>query len=181
MWVERRGRNTTTQPPWPPHVLAAPAATGAGVFWSSFWVMAVLAAAGLFGLVFSVLVYEVQARARWARQSPSGRAATQPAASASLDGTPEHSLRRPHLGVLLSDEDARGSDQCPICLEHLQGGERVSELRCDHRFHHACLETWLESGARQVCPLCIRPVDSTQAPAAVAGTRDRGELEIVSL
>ncbi len=167
-------RNGTTLPPSPPSV-AAPAAVS---FWSSALVMAVLVAAGLFGLVFSIVLYEVQMRVRWAEENARDAAAARPAASAATDGASGQAPQRRRLGVLLREEDARASELCPICLEQLRGGECVSALRCEHRFHHACLEAWLESGARQVCPLCIRPVDLEHAPAAVVGPH---ELEIVSL
>jgi hypothetical protein len=173
-WGDQWERNTTTLPPSPPSV-AAPAAVS---FWSSVWVMAVLAAAGLFGLVLSIILYEVKMRARWAREDARDAAAARPAASAAPVGASGQAPQRRRLGVLLREEDARASEPCPICLEQLHGGECVSALRCEHRFHHACLEAWLESGARQVCPLCIRPVDVEHTLAAVVGPH---ELEIVSL
>lgn len=172
---ERLKRNETTLPPLSPSV-AAPAAVS--FFWSSAWVMAVLAAAGLFGLVLSIIVYEVQMRARWAREDARDAAAARPAASAAPVGASGQAPQGRRLGILLREEDARASELCPICLEQLRGGECVSALRCEHRFHHACLEAWLESGARQVCPLCIRPVDVEHVLAAVVGPH---EFEIVSL
>ena len=45
-------------------------------------------------------------------------------------------------------------NECPICSEPLTQDVRV--LRCGHRFHNECIESWLTS--HNSCPLCRRPI-----------------------
>ncbi|KAL3109391.1 hypothetical protein niasHT_015236 [Heterodera trifolii] len=50
------------------------------------------------------------------------------------------------------------SDQCPICLEDYQSGEKVRTLRpCKHKFHSDCIGQWTKKQKR--CPSCRAPVD----------------------
>ncbi|CAN4124712.1 unnamed protein product [Withania somnifera] len=43
--------------------------------------------------------------------------------------------------------------ECAICLCKIEDGEQVRELNCDHLFHRACLDRWMNCG-RMTCPLC---------------------------
>lgn len=46
----------------------------------------------------------------------------------------------------------RGESQCAVCLSEFEAGDSVRQLQCVHRFHMACVDTWLsQSGA---CPVC---------------------------
>ncbi|WMV28108.1 hypothetical protein MTR67_021493 [Solanum verrucosum] len=45
------------------------------------------------------------------------------------------------------------SVDCAICLCKIEDGEEVRELNCDHFFHRACLDRWMNCG-RMTCPLC---------------------------
>lgn len=47
------------------------------------------------------------------------------------------------------------SDLCPVCLDTLDGAI-VHPPNCDHVFHVACIEQWLETNARRslLCPTC---------------------------
>ncbi|KAG6396567.1 hypothetical protein SASPL_142719 [Salvia splendens] len=68
--------------------------------------------------------------------SKSGRP---PASKASIDALP-------------SVEVASGGEQCAICLEGWEEGEKAKEMPCKHRFHGGCIERWLNvSGS---CPVC---------------------------
>ncbi|KAL3088503.1 hypothetical protein niasHS_009954 [Heterodera schachtii] len=50
------------------------------------------------------------------------------------------------------------SDQCPICLEDYQSGDKVRTLRpCKHKFHSDCIGQWTKKQKR--CPSCRAPVD----------------------
>ena len=49
-------------------------------------------------------------------------------------------------------DDDEDTQQCIICLQHLQNGDRVGDLLCGHEFHAICLKTWLQR--RNTCPLC---------------------------
>ncbi|KRT79071.1 zinc finger protein [Oryctes borbonicus] len=42
--------------------------------------------------------------------------------------------------------------QCPVCLEMHEIGEIVKKLPCKHRFHSACITSWLEK--TNSCPIC---------------------------
>lgn len=63
-----------------------------------------------------------------------------------------------HFEIWKKMEDSRkGKDEdeedCPICLEHLNGGFGYIRLRnCMHKFHSRCIDKWLFKCAR--CPLC---------------------------
>jgi hypothetical protein len=41
-------------------------------------------------------------------------------------------------------------ETCSICVDEIEEFERV--LSCNHVFHHACIEEWLQK--KQECPLC---------------------------
>jgi len=45
-----------------------------------------------------------------------------------------------------------GSD-CSVCITAFEVGNTVVDLPCSHRFHRACIATWL-SEYRSTCPLC---------------------------
>ncbi|KAL1539437.1 RING-type E3 ubiquitin transferase [Salvia divinorum] len=76
---------------------------------------------------------------------------------ASLDDLlPPKSGRRPatkaSIDAMPSVEVASGGEQCAICLEGWEEGERAKEMPCKHRFHGGCIERWLNvSGS---CPVC---------------------------
>lgn len=46
------------------------------------------------------------------------------------------------------------SEECPICLEVLQGD--ATYLLCRHSFHTHCLHSWLLYS--QICPMCRAPI-----------------------
>ncbi|OWM89690.1 hypothetical protein CDL15_Pgr024438 [Punica granatum] len=49
------------------------------------------------------------------------------------------------------------AEQCCVCLCGFEEEEEVSELRCRHFFHKACLQQWFNnlcSISRLTCPLC---------------------------
>ncbi|KAK4715322.1 hypothetical protein R3W88_013660 [Solanum pinnatisectum] len=51
------------------------------------------------------------------------------------------------------DNLEESSVECAICLCKIEDGEEVRELNCDHFFHRACLDRWMNCG-RMTCPLC---------------------------
>jgi len=53
-----------------------------------------------------------------------------------------------------SDED-EDCETCTICILAIKDGDRIGALRCDHKFHVACLSEWIKR--RNVCPLCQSP------------------------
>merc|ERR1711924_133616 len=62
------------------------------------------------------------------------------------------SLINEHTLTMICDLSSGSGDECRICLEPLQAGERLRVLPCFHRYHCACVEEWL-SRNRQ-CHLC---------------------------
>jgi len=45
---------------------------------------------------------------------------------------------------------------CSICITELQPGEAVRQIPCNHLFHVACLDQWLQINAR--CPNCVQAI-----------------------
>lgn len=70
------------------------------------------------------------------------------------------------------DADATDLDDnatlCSLCLQNYERGEEVTVLPgCGHRFHKACVTTWLgeaQRGKKRRCPLCN--VDPLATPTA---------------
>lgn len=50
------------------------------------------------------------------------------------------------------NDDDEVFDDCIICFQPLESGDRVGDLPCKHLFHADCLKTWLKR--RNACPLC---------------------------
>ena len=71
-------------------------------------------------------------------------------------------LQRMYAEVPTEELEARQED-CAICRERL---DKAKRLPCGHRYHSACLRSWLER--QQTCPTCRAPL-VTQPPAAAAG------------
>ncbi|KAL1551037.1 RING-type E3 ubiquitin transferase [Salvia divinorum] len=45
---------------------------------------------------------------------------------------------------VVDGEEEGGDDQCVICLEEWEAGERAKRMPCKHRFHGECIEKWLK-------------------------------------
>ncbi|XP_047960046.1 E3 ubiquitin-protein ligase MPSR1 [Salvia hispanica] len=52
--------------------------------------------------------------------------------------------------VVVGEEE--GGDQCVICLEDWEAGEKAKRMPCKHRFHGECIEKWLRIHGS--CPVC---------------------------
>ncbi|KAF8035280.1 hypothetical protein BT93_C1337 [Corymbia citriodora subsp. variegata] len=50
-----------------------------------------------------------------------------------------------------------GDGCCSICLEELNGAEKVIDTPCSHLFHNRCIVKWLERN--DSCPLCRSKVE----------------------
>merc|ERR1712046_230695 len=46
------------------------------------------------------------------------------------------------------------ADQCAICFDSQEVGQRCACLPCGHRFHTSCIRSWIMTSA--TCPLCKR-------------------------
>jgi hypothetical protein len=89
----------------------------------------------------------------------------------------------------LNAGDAGESDDvfendCAICFQPLEEGDRVGNLSCQHLFHVECLKTWLKR--RNACPLCNKQdvatpqydgPPHTEATTSVAPSSDNDEAE----
>ena len=55
---------------------------------------------------------------------------------------------------VITDEGLHGDllNECSICLENFDVGQKVSELSCNHLFHKECVEQWMQNNHN--CPLC---------------------------
>ena len=42
--------------------------------------------------------------------------------------------------------------ECPICLKKFEQDDELTCLPCEHEFHSACVEAWLNKAAN--CPMC---------------------------
>ncbi|GLJ44413.1 hypothetical protein SUGI_0931490 [Cryptomeria japonica] len=50
----------------------------------------------------------------------------------------------------------RENFKCIFCLRKAKEGQQISILPCDHAFHKACLDQWLQQ--HSLCPLCKLPL-----------------------
>ena len=48
---------------------------------------------------------------------------------------------------------------CSICREEYRVGEEAAQLPCNHRYHSACVASWLN--LHKTCPVCRRQVENT--------------------
>jgi len=44
-------------------------------------------------------------------------------------------------------------DMCVICQSEYEAKEKYKELKCNHKFHTACIDAWLAKSAH--CPICV--------------------------
>jgi hypothetical protein len=75
----------------------------------------------------------------------------------------------------LSPEDAK----CAICLSDFQSGELLRTLPCEHRYHVACIDRWLQTSKR--CPMCQQDITAAKNVFGGPENRPRGTGEPASI
>ena len=58
--------------------------------------------------------------------------------------------------VEISPDNRDSFDECSICLDKYLIGQKVQKLKCNHFYHAACLDSWIDS--RCECPICRRGI-----------------------
>lgn len=66
-------------------------------------------------------------------------------------------------GKMFDPADAEFSpthSSCSICLDPLNGNQKLRELRCGHQFHNDCIERWVKTKPK--CPICQQNIRKAQ-------------------
>jgi len=79
-------------------------------------------------------------------------------------------------------ETAEETDNCAICLNNFENGDRVGDVRCGHIFHVECLKSWIQR--KNHCPLChenelATPQQEDRSTVLGEESTQPGELELV--
>ncbi|XP_063085390.1 E3 ubiquitin-protein ligase ZNRF4 [Cavia porcellus] len=56
----------------------------------------------------------------------------------------------------------RRRELCAICLEQFEEGDELKILPCAHAYHCGCIDPWLARALGRSCPLCKRPVATSE-------------------
>uniref|UniRef100_A0A0E0K3Q8 RING-type E3 ubiquitin transferase n=1 Tax=Oryza punctata TaxID=4537 RepID=A0A0E0K3Q8_ORYPU len=104
---------------------------------------------------------------RWARSAGGGTATGSGGvanAAAANKGVKKEVLRSLPTVTYVSDNGGGNeAEECAICLVEFEDGQAVRVLpQCDHRFHAACIDTWLR--AHSSCPSCRRVLVAAEMP-----------------
>lgn len=44
---------------------------------------------------------------------------------------------------------------CSVCLSLIKNGNKYKELKCNHKYHEACIKNWVVYKNKQKCPMCV--------------------------
>lgn len=65
-----------------------------------------------------------------------------------------------HESIIVGNTGKYEKEECTICLEMFEDGEKVKVLpECLHTYHSECVDKWLKN--KSSCPLCRSSLDST--------------------
>lgn len=67
---------------------------------------------------------------------------------AEINASPDKHLERWHKGLSVD----YAAHECPICQDEMTPEDEFS-LKCSHKFHRACLISWVRTG-HDTCPMC---------------------------
>ena len=58
------------------------------------------------------------------------------------------------------------TESCSICLNPARKTRGVKDLRCGHRFHKKCIDSWMEKGGN-TCPMCRKTIDESKFKVSI--------------
>lgn len=73
-----------------------------------------------------------------------------------LESTPNQAMtlnQAIDFTVRISQNSETVDSCCTICLENFKVDDHLAELSCSHKFHHTCLQQWINNG-KITCPIC---------------------------
>ena len=56
------------------------------------------------------------------------------------------------IHVCLTENNIK--DECAICIEEIQDGDKCKILQCNHVYHENCIKKWVVFKNKQTCPMC---------------------------
>lgn len=77
---------------------------------------------------------------------------------------PEDIKRLPMTKV--TNKHVENGTHCTTCMESFELSEDVAKLDCDHIFHRACIEPWLQRN--NTCPICRKEIDPSHWEPKIA-------------
>ena len=88
-------------------------------------------------------------RLNYARGPPRPRVPTQ----GMINALPVEIYKKPDV-----IDESSNDHSCVICLDEYEDGDEVRVLKCGHKYHKDCIDTWLKNSVQ--CPFCKRPIDT---------------------
>jgi Ring finger domain len=61
--------------------------------------------------------------------------------------------------IMPSEREATLNEVCCICIDKVEKGEMIFDIKCKHEMHRICLEKWLKSKPNTRCPLCLSSIE----------------------
>jgi hypothetical protein len=69
-------------------------------------------------------------------------------------------LKKPFFSTLskyvIVPDDNDSDEECTICLDSLNNNNKVSTLKCGHKFHNCCIKNWMK--IKKTCPICRKRI-----------------------